>query len=58
MFLLVVAAGFPAALALVYLTWGQDYSFEVRWTLTTVVLLVWIGSAVVAHACAGLARHV
>jgi two-component system nitrogen regulation sensor histidine kinase NtrY len=49
MFLLVVAAGFPAALALVYLTWGQDYSFEVRWTLTTVVLLVWIGSAVVAY---------
>jgi nitrogen fixation/metabolism regulation signal transduction histidine kinase len=49
MFLLVVLAGFPAVLALIYLTWGQDYSFEVRWTLTTIVLLVWIGSAVVAY---------
>ena len=49
MFLLVLLAGLPAGLALIYLTWGQDYSFEVRWTLTTFVLLVWIGSAMVAY---------
>src|SRR6185436_8434621 len=48
-FLLVVIAGLPAALALIYLTWGQDYSFEVRWTLTTFILLVWFGSAMVAY---------
>jgi two-component system nitrogen regulation sensor histidine kinase NtrY len=48
-FLLVLLAGLPAGLTLIYLTLGQDYSFEVRWTLTTVVLLVWIGSAVVAY---------
>jgi len=48
-FLLVVIAGLPAALALIYLTWGQDYSFEVRWTLTTFILLVWFGCAMVAY---------
>src|SRR5215210_9291997 len=47
--LLVLIAGLPAGLALLYLTWGQAYSFEVRWTLTTVVLAVWIGSAVLAY---------
>jgi two-component system, NtrC family, nitrogen regulation sensor histidine kinase NtrY len=48
-FLLVVLAGLPAAVALTYLTWGQDYTFEVRWTLAVIVLLVWIGSAIVAY---------
>jgi two-component system nitrogen regulation sensor histidine kinase NtrY len=47
--LLVVIAGLPAALALLYLTWGQAYTFEVRWTLSALVLLVWIGSAAVAY---------
>ena len=42
-------AGLPAALALLYLAWGQGYSFEVRWTLATVVLFVWIGSAGLAY---------
>ena len=42
---LVVVAGLPAALALLYLTWGQPYTFEVRWTITTVVLVVWFGAA-------------
>jgi two-component system nitrogen regulation sensor histidine kinase NtrY len=46
--LLVLTAGLPAALALFYFTRGQGYSFEVRWTLTTVVLLVWIGCAAAA----------
>ena len=46
--LLAMIAGLPAALALVYVTWGQPYTFEVRWTFTTVVLVVWLGSAAVA----------
>jgi two-component system nitrogen regulation sensor histidine kinase NtrY len=29
--LLATVAGLPAALTLLYLTWGQSYSFEVRW---------------------------
>ncbi len=46
--LLVIVAGLPAALALLYFTWGQNYSFEVRWTLATVVAVVWIGCAALA----------
>ena len=49
MLLLAIIAGLPAGLAVLYLTWGQAYTFEVRWTLTTVVLVVWIGSAAVAY---------
>ncbi|HVH58355.1 MAG TPA: PAS domain-containing protein, partial [Vicinamibacterales bacterium] len=46
---LVLMAGLPAALALFALSWSQAYSFEVRWTVTTIVLVVWIGSAIVAY---------
>ena len=46
--LLALMAGLPATLALIYVTWAQQYSFEVRWTLTTIVGAIWIGSAVVA----------
>ena len=46
--LLAIAAGLPAAAALLYLTWGNAYSFEVRWTLTTVVLVIWLGAAALA----------
>jgi two-component system nitrogen regulation sensor histidine kinase NtrY len=46
---LVLGAGLPAALALVSVTWGQTYSFEVRWTVTTIVAAVWIGCAAVAY---------
>jgi two-component system nitrogen regulation sensor histidine kinase NtrY len=28
--------------------WGQNYSFEVRWTLAAVILVVWIGCAAAA----------
>jgi two-component system nitrogen regulation sensor histidine kinase NtrY len=41
--------GLPAGVALVWIVWGQNYSFEVRWTLAAVVLLVWIGCAVTAY---------
>jgi len=47
--LLTLIAGVPAGLALLALTWGQSYSFEVRWTLTTIVLVVWIGAAAFAY---------
>jgi nitrogen fixation/metabolism regulation signal transduction histidine kinase len=46
---LALIAGVPAGLALLALTWGQPYTFEMRWTITTIVLLVWIGSAVAAY---------
>ena len=46
--LLALAGGLPAALALVYVTWSLQYSFEVRWTLATIVAAAWIGCAVVA----------
>ena len=48
-FLLVLVAGLPAGIGLLALSWGQAYSFEVRWTVTTIVLLVWIGAAVAAY---------
>ena len=41
-------AGLPSGLMLLALTWWQPYSFEVRWTITTVVLLVWGGAAAVS----------
>ena len=47
--LLTFVAGLPAALALLYFTWDQTYSFEVRWTLTTVILVVWFGAAAMAY---------
>jgi len=46
---LVLLAGLPAALALAWIVWGQNYSFEVRWTLAAVVLAVWIGCAAAAY---------
>ena len=45
---LALIAGLPAGLALLYLTWGQPYTFEVRWTITTIVFVVWIGAAAMA----------
>ena len=42
-------AGVPAGLALLYLTWNEQYSFEVRWTIISIVLAVWIGSAALAY---------
>src|SRR3982751_233348 len=46
---LALLAGFPAAVALAWIVWGQNYSFEVRWTLAAAVVVVWIGSAIVAY---------
>jgi nitrogen fixation/metabolism regulation signal transduction histidine kinase len=46
---LTLLGGLPAALALVWIVWGENYSFEVRWTLAAIVLAVWVGCAVAAH---------
>src|SRR5262245_64951568 len=46
---LTLLAGLPAALALAWIVWGQNYSFEVRWTLAAVVLVVWVSCAIAAH---------
>src|SRR5829696_6117497 len=47
--LLCIVGGLPAGAALLALSWGQPYSFEVRWTVTSIVLIIWIGSAVLAY---------
>ena len=47
--LLGVIGGLPAGLALLAMSWSQPYSFEVRWTVTVFVLIIWIGSAALAY---------
>ncbi len=47
--MLTLLAGLPGGLALLYILWQQQYSFEVRWTVATVVGAVWIGSAALAY---------
>jgi PAS domain S-box-containing protein len=47
--LLALMAGLPATLVLFYVAWHLDYSFEVRWTLATVLGITWIGSAMLAY---------
>jgi nitrogen fixation/metabolism regulation signal transduction histidine kinase len=46
---LCLLGGLPAAIALAWIVWGQNYSFEVRWTLAAVILVVWIGCAAAAY---------
>src|SRR4051794_40965886 len=46
---LILLGGLPAALALAWIVWGQGYTFEVRWTLAAVVLVVWVSCAIAAH---------
>src|SRR5689334_1108714 len=45
---LCLLGGLPAAIALAWIVWGQNYSFEVRWTLAAVILVVWVGCATAA----------
>ena len=47
--LLAIIAGLPAALAVIALTWGDEYSFEVRWTITAIIAVVWFGAAAFAR---------
>jgi nitrogen fixation/metabolism regulation signal transduction histidine kinase len=46
--LLALTAGLPSSLGLLWLTWDGSYTFEVRWTITTIVLIVWLGAAALA----------
>src|SRR4051812_14252408 len=47
--LLALAGGLPASVALLWILWSQQYSFEVRWTTAVVVVLVWVGAAALAR---------
>ena len=47
--LLAIMAGLPSGLILLAITWAQPYSFEVRWTVTAVVLMVWLGAGFAAY---------
>ena len=44
-----VLGGLPASALLALITWNQAYSFEVRWTIVTVIAIVWLGSATLAR---------
>jgi PAS domain S-box-containing protein len=46
--LLAILGGLPAIALVVFALWWQSYSFEVRWTLTVLLAMVWIACAVAA----------
>ena len=48
--LLALAAGFPAALVSLVLLWTGDYTARVQWTLTVLIVGIWLG-------CSFAARH-
>jgi PAS domain S-box-containing protein len=47
--LLALTAGLPASLLLLGIMWAQPYTFEVRWTVATVVVVVWLGAPLLAR---------
>jgi two-component system nitrogen regulation sensor histidine kinase NtrY len=47
---LAVIAGLPGSAIVLYLIASQPYTFEVRWTIATIVVVVWIGAAALARA--------
>ena len=46
---LTLLGGLPSTVALAWIVWGENYSFEVRWTLAAVVIAVWIGCGAAAY---------
>ncbi|HEX2444762.1 MAG TPA: ATP-binding protein [Vicinamibacterales bacterium] len=44
-----VLAGLPASILVLYGIWTEPYSFEVRWTVTAVIVFVWFGAAAAAR---------
>ena len=48
--LLALAAGLPAALVALVLLWTGDYTARVQWTLTVLIVGIWLG-------CSFAARH-
>src|SRR5262245_33029034 len=47
--LLAIAAGLPASVLLLAIMWAQPYTFEVRWTVATIVVVVWLGAPALAR---------
>src|SRR6185295_11610045 len=47
--LLAIAAGLPASVLLLWIMWAQPYTFEVRWTVAAVVVIVWLGAPALAR---------
>jgi two-component system, NtrC family, nitrogen regulation sensor histidine kinase NtrY len=47
--LLGLLAGLPASVLVLYGVWAEPYTFEVRWTITTVIVCVWLGAAAAAR---------
>jgi two-component system, NtrC family, nitrogen regulation sensor histidine kinase NtrY len=45
---LVLLGGLPAGAILLALTWSQPYAFEVRWTIISFIVAIWIGCAAAA----------
>ncbi len=42
-------AGLPASALVLYGVWAEPYTFEVRWTITSVIICVWVGAAAAAR---------
>ena len=47
--LLTGLSGLPANVMLIAILWSQPYSFEVRWTIASVIVLVWLVAAAAAR---------
>src|SRR5262247_161758 len=56
--LLAVAAGLPASVLLLAIMWAQPYTFEVRWTVATIVVVVWLGAPALARQIVTRTLHV
>jgi PAS domain S-box-containing protein len=46
---LALVAGFPGSALLLWVMWAQPYSFEVRWTVATLVVVVWLSAPALAR---------
>jgi PAS domain S-box-containing protein len=46
---LATVGALPAVVAVMVMLWKDPYSFEVRWTLMTTVLVAWMATVAVAH---------
>jgi PAS domain S-box-containing protein len=47
--LLGLLAGLPASALVLYGVWAEPYTFEVRWTITAIIVCVWLGAAAAAR---------
>ena len=56
--LLTGLSGLPANVMLIAILWSQPYSFEVRWTIASVIVLVWLVAAAAARQVVTRTLHV